>query len=133
MTPEQRRTLAAIAGTIFPPGSESYRSEPGGAALGAHEYVIRALEGPYSRHRIDYLAVIDELDHAAAARAASSFVALGEADRTALAARLDRHSSVEEVDRSATGDNGYEPGGSGLHSIRLLNGWPKTARHYRWI
>lgn len=90
LNPHQRQALAAIADTIFPPGSESDPDEPGGAALDAHLYVIRALDGPYARHLAGYVAAIEALDGAAGERGGSSFAGLGEADRTALLEALSK-------------------------------------------
>ncbi len=98
LNPHQRRALAAIADTIFPPGSENDPDEPGGAALDAHIYVIRALEGPYAHHLAGYVAAIEALDRAAGEHGGASFAGLGEADRTALLEAL----SKGEIGDSAT-------------------------------
>jgi hypothetical protein len=80
LTERQIATLAAVADTMFPPGSADDPGEPGGAALGAHEYIARALRGPYAAHATRYREALDGLD----AEGDGDFAGLDEPGRVAL-------------------------------------------------
>jgi gluconate 2-dehydrogenase alpha chain len=61
LTACERAILDALCDCLFPPGDEG----GGAVAIGAADYIDRALAGPYARHLDEYRAVLACLDEAA--------------------------------------------------------------------
>jgi gluconate 2-dehydrogenase alpha chain len=58
LTAGERATLDALCDCLFPPGDEI----PGAVAIGASEYIDKALAGPYASHLDEYRAMLRSLN-----------------------------------------------------------------------